>query len=88
MLNEDIKKKEIQELVICPHCELLIEINQINCGIFRHGVLKSNMQNIPPHLPKAQCEHLIHHNLIYGCGKPFRIIIKDDVFVAESCDYI
>jgi DNA-directed RNA polymerase II subunit RPB1 len=25
-------------LVTCPHCHLLVEIEQVNCAIFRHGI--------------------------------------------------
>ena len=33
-------------IINCPHCneEVLIFSYEINCGIFRHGVFKENMQ--------------------------------------------
>ena len=52
--------------VECPHCKQFVIIEQINCGIFRHGVLKSNMNQINPHLPKPECDELANKNLIYG----------------------
>lgn len=77
-------------IVKCPHCdgEVIIAKHEINCGIFRHGVLKSNNQPIHPHLPKIQCERLVKRDLIYGCGKPFKIILSDDKIHIEICDYI
>jgi hypothetical protein len=77
--------------VSCPHCEELILIykNEINCAIFRHGVKKSNLKQINPHLPKDVCDILARNNQIYGCGKPFKLIINnDEEYTAIKCDYI
>jgi hypothetical protein len=70
--------------VKCPHCFNFVEIEQINCAIFRHGVYKSNNKQIDPHLDKNKCDFLFNNNLIYGCGKPFKIIDNNSVV----CDYI
>jgi len=80
-------------LVQCPHCNLLIEIEQINCAIFRHGVYRQTGEQIPPHHPKSECDLLAEQNLIYGCGKPFRVQQEKDneqkiTYIAEVCDYI
>lgn len=68
----------------CPHCNILIEISQINCGIFRHGTYKKDHTQIDPHLPKDKCEELVEKGLIYGCGKPFRY----NGTSLEVCEYI
>jgi hypothetical protein len=35
------------------------------------------------------CDILIEKDLIYGCGKPFQIIIQDDgTWIVQKCDYI
>ena len=88
MSHKNSKNDNIQQYVQCPHCEDFIEINQINCAIFRHGTLKSNGHQIPPHLPKVQCDDLIKQNLIFGCGKPFRVNIEDGKLIAIICDYV
>jgi len=76
----------------CPHCDatILIEPEDINCGIFRHGVYKfyENTPQMDPHSSKEICDKAVAENLIYGCGKPFKIILKDNKFVIEVCDYI
>ena len=74
--------------VECPHCKDLIIIEQLNCKIFRHGAFKSNNQQINPHLSKQDCDNLILQDLIYGCGKPFMLIIVDNCYKAIECDYI
>jgi len=77
--------------VYCPHCNILILIykNEINCSIFRHGVMKNNMQQIDPHLPKEECDRLAKDGLIIGCGKPFRLVTnKEEEYTAIKCDYI
>ena len=75
-------------LIICPNCQQFVEILEINCAIFRHGIFKVSGQQIDPHTPKAQCNQYIEKNLIYGCGKPFKLVEKDGQMVAEICDYI
>jgi len=76
-------------IVLCPHCEEYIEVLKLNCCIFRHGVFKHNGKQIDPHCKKDLCDKYINENLIYGCGKPFKII-KDENgnFIPEICDYI
>lgn len=71
-------------VVNCPHCKEHIFVEQLNCRIFRHGVYKHNMEQINPHLPKAQCDQLFITNAIYGCGNPFKVVDKE----AVVCDYI
>jgi hypothetical protein len=77
-------------VVECPNCQNQIQIfrNEINCAIFRHGILKSNGEQIGPHTPKQECEALVLNKLIYGCGKPFRLVNNNNVYNAEICDYI
>lgn len=75
-------------IIICPHCEETRFIEQINCGIFRDGVFKHNLEQMPPHSSKQDCEKFIAENLIIGCGKPFRIYYENSEFKVEKCDYI
>ena len=77
-------------IINCPHCNEFIIIfeNELNCKIFRHGVLKSNLQQIDQHLNKEDCDYLFNNNLIYGCGKPFKIEKNIDKYQVEICDYI
>jgi len=76
-------------IVTCPHCKLQIAIEAINCAIFRHGVLKSNGEQINPHASKETCDQLISSESIYGCGKPFKVIEDTSgELIAIYCDYI
>jgi hypothetical protein len=75
-------------IVICPHCKDYVLIDKINCAIFRHGIFKKNGKQINPHTSKDLCDKYIKNNLIYGCGKPFKIVIVDDIVDTEICDYI
>lgn len=68
-------------IIQCPHCNEFCLIEEINCGIFRHGVYKNTLQQIYPHSTKEECEQL--QNLIYGCGKPFEIVNNN----VKKCDY-
>ena len=75
-------------IVICPHCNDPISIEKINCAIFRHGIIKNTLKQINSHASKIECDTLINNNLIYGCGKPFKIIKKEDSYETIICDYI
>jgi len=74
----------------CPHCDeiIIVHFNDTACCIFRHAVLKSNLEQINPHSPKSVCEELVQKDLIYGCGKPFFFHKKSKPPYVEECDYI
>lgn len=74
-------------IVICPHCKDPIIIEKINCGIFRHGEFKNGKQ-IDPHLSKEMCDKLIKNKSIYGCGKPFKIISKNNNTTGDNANKI
>lgn len=75
----------------CPHCKqmILVQKNELNCCIFRHGVFKNSGEPIHPHLSKSICDKLYETGMIYGCGKPFRV--QSDTsgnLQTIICDYI
>lgn len=75
-------------IITCPHCNMYILIEQINCAIFRHGVYRDTGQQLNPHASKIECDNAITHDLIYGCGMPFKLIQINDEYTAVICDYI
>jgi hypothetical protein len=60
----------------CPHCSvpIIVEENQVNCEIFRHGVMKGTYEPVHPHAPKSVCDELVAKQLVLGCCKPFRLL--------------
>lgn len=74
--------------VNCPHCQGVVEVEQLNCQIFRHGILKSSGQQMNPHTSKEECDLLAEREDIHGCGKPFRVVLENDKYIAIVCDYI
>jgi hypothetical protein len=77
--------------VNCPHCNNIIIIykNEINCNIFRHGVVKTTMKQMDPHSSKEFCDNMAQNGEIYGCGKPFTLVTNNNNdYKAISCDYI
>jgi hypothetical protein len=79
-------------VVACPHCSEFVIIEQLNCKIFRHGILKANLKQIDPHSSKELCESLIQNKLIHGCGRPFQLVERitenKKTYIAVACDYI
>ena len=54
------------------HCNVMIDIIALNCGVFRCGIYKNNGQQLDPHMSKDEFEKI--KDDIYGCGQPFQII--------------
>lgn len=77
------------EFVQCPHCKGTVEVAEVNCAIFRHGILKRTGNQMDPHTPKKQCDELFTLDRIWGCGKPFKVIQwPDGSLIAVKCEYI
>lgn len=68
-------------VVECPWCKCNVEIEQLNCGIFRHGLDKSGNQ-LPPHSSEEYCK--INNDTEKGCGFPFKII--DNIAIKTTFD--
>ena len=76
-------------IVQCPHCGGDVIIEQLNCKIFRHGIFKKDGKQINPHASKEDCDKWLEKELIFGCGKPFRVVAQEEkTYKAEICDYI
>ena len=96
-MEQENNNNDIHLIVKCPHCEEFVLIEKINCGIFRHGIVINTGKQMNPHESKENCKELKKKNLIYGCGKPFKIIKKNNdlndndnekTYSTEICDYI
>jgi hypothetical protein len=89
--NEDLTNEMV---IMCPHCKEPIVIEKLNCGIFRHGTIIQTGQQMNPHETREMCDFLFANKKIYGCGKPFQIVMtRDDynngtVLKILICDYI
>jgi DNA-directed RNA polymerase subunit RPC12/RpoP len=85
ILFNDIKEDIIIE---CPHCKDVVLIEKLNCCIFRHAIMKDTGKQIDPHSSKEICSNLYNKKLIWGCGKPFKIIKNEKEIIVDICDYI
>jgi hypothetical protein len=69
--------KESLIMFTCPYeeCQGTITVapNQINCGVFRHGVYKATGRPVGAHLSQDKCLELVRQGKVYGCVQPFRI---------------
>jgi hypothetical protein len=96
MNNEEQNMEEIcyEIIVRCPHCDIPILIEKLNCCIFRHGTFIRTGKQIDPHTCKKECDEYIEQKLIYGCGKPFKIMKSKNKendsysYISIVCDYI
>jgi len=74
----------------CPHCEgtIIVNRNELNCRIFRHGIFRHSGEQMNPHSPKEECDRLAAENQIIGCGKPFLVEGEGCEAKAVECGYI
>ena len=90
--KEEVEKDIVKDIiVICPHCQDPVVIEQLNCRIFRHGTYKDSGKQIDPHSPKVLCDSLKNEGKIYGCGKPFfieEVLDPSGNYCVTICDYI
>ena len=75
----------------CPNCGNMIMVHKddVGCAIFRHGQFRKDGSQINPHAPEEYCIAMARKKLIYGCGKPFMLTNRGNIFThAVECDYI
>ena len=74
----------------CPHCGLnqFESSREINCGIFRHAVYKTNMSQIDPHASKLTCDTLKEQDKVYGCAKPYEMVNDGTSWSVRECGYM
>ena len=53
-MSSNSKKEEL--IFVCPHCQDPVLIKKINCGIFRHGVIKTTGKQVSPHANRERCD--------------------------------
>ena len=79
--KEEEEKKESDKpityprFVACPHCGGMVEVESVNCGIFRHAIrAKPGEKPVQePHAKKATLEEWKKKGWLLGCGLPFVI---------------
>ena len=76
----------IKENIINDKLELQPISNEVKAELLNEQILTENLEQIPPHLHKEECDRLVSLDLIYGCGKPFRY--NKDTQQTEICGYI
>lgn len=60
-------------IVNCPWCQKMVWVSEMNCKIFRHGVMKKTFTQLNPHASEDECMKAVNDDLIFGCGGPFMI---------------
>lgn len=78
-------------MVTCPWCDGLVVVEELRCGIFRHGAFRDTGLQIDPHASQAQIEQWAAEGRLVGCGRPFRVVSfpgDPPHLAAEQCGYI
>ena len=78
-------------VIYCPNCRGPALIEELNCGIFRHGAVSRDgvWTIIPSHATALEIERMTEGGELHGCGKPFQVIIDSEGEIEVLiCDYI
>jgi len=81
-----INQAEKHQIVYCPNCYGGVYIELLNCGIFVHACLKANFSQVNPHMCKEDIEALMKDDLIWGCGKQFKVDPNEKGYLVEECE--
>jgi hypothetical protein len=87
MIENDVYENINENVLLCPNCKEYFIMEKLNCGIFRHGIVKENGKQMDPHSSKDLCDYYIRENKIYGCGKPFQVLLINNKLETKICDY-
>jgi len=66
----------------CPHCDEIIFITTLKCGLFLHAANKQNMKALNPHSTKYQIDKLKNSGMMIGCGGKFSIIMNSGELIS------
>lgn len=84
---EMMKNNPLYICVLCPTCwgVVFVAKHELNCAVFRHGIMLATGEPIPPHATQIECEELIKQKAVLGCGQPFKIeAYQDEVPIASD----
>ena len=56
--------------------------------IIKYGIIKHSNTPMNPHETKEICDKLLANDMIYGCGLPFKLVLKDVACYVQICGYI
>ena len=75
----------------CPKCGILIELEQINCGIIRCMAIfrNSTYKQVNPHAKHSEILKLKEENkqdLIVGCGSALKLDLENNILKITSYD--
>ena len=74
--------------MICPHCNIKINLYEIRCGILRCGIYRlknGKIKQLPKHGKKKTINKIKKENrLLFGCGNPIKY--KNGTFIKTSWD--
>lgn len=73
----------------CPHCSIDIEIEKLNCGIFRCGIFQlknGNFRQLPKHAKQNIIQIIKEKFVVYGCGNPIKYDKLQDKLIPTNWD--
>jgi hypothetical protein len=82
MENSQLIKNMGDFYINCPHCDEIVYITKVKCGLFLHAANKKNMKPLNPHSKKYQIDKLKNSGMMLGCGGKFSIIINNGELIS------
>jgi hypothetical protein len=66
----------------CPHCDEIVYITKVKCGLFLHAANNKTMKSLNPHSKQYQIDKLRKNGMLLGCGGKFSIIINNGELIS------
>jgi hypothetical protein len=54
---------------------ITVHVSDVNCQVFRHAVYKDTGETVNPYASQQKLNMLLQTNQVYGCAKPFWMIV-------------
>ena len=63
--------------IYCPHCDQILYIDKIKCGLFLHAFDITTGKVLNPHSKLFYIDNLRRNGKLGGCGGRFKLLSKD-----------
>ncbi len=57
----------------CPHCDDVIEIEKVKCGVFLHAYNTKTGKTLNPHTKLYKVDKIRQSGYLIGCGGKFKL---------------
>ena len=87
MIHTQIEKNMGDFYISCPHCDDIIYITMIKCGLFIHAYNTKTKKAVNPHSKWYQVDKIRQSGNIMGCGGRFKLNNNNGIIISTPIYY-